>query len=424
MPSRLSGLATVFAACVVAVAAPFAPAASEKPELQRLTYQVLDLVIMPDGKVVFPVPGPKKTGELAKQQATREDQLIKQIVQSVQPSSWQQNGGRGTIDYLPMTGSLVVQQTPEIHQQIGELLTSLRRQQETQVALEVRVVTVSKECLQQLEAKSASSLQGKPILLTDDQVRQLIQTATGDVRTSIMQMPRVTLFPGQLGVVNIVDNEAFVAESCIGDDIGEAKAESTGTGVSLKALPRVSADRRFIQVSFKLEQTESPFPGEITGRSVAAKVTIPDGGTIVLSGPWKGQMRRVEYGPPILSDIPYLNRLFRNLGYSCEPQMELVLVTPRILFDQDTPIEPAPAAPGCCKRSQSENGDRGSIAPAASIQRATEPAPMKSSAERSSAALAELLKAYEQACAAGNTTEAKKFATAALLLDPTCFNRK
>jgi hypothetical protein len=44
--------------------------------------------------------------------------------------------------------------------------------------------------------------------------------------------------------------------------------------------------------------------------------------------------------------------------------------------------------------------------------------------EREAVVLAELLKAYEAACAEGKTVEAKKFARAALIIEPTCFRKK
>ena len=43
---------------------------------------------------------------------------------------------------------------------------------------------------------------------------------------------------------------------------------------------------------------------------------------------------------------------------------------------------------------------------------------------RQAKAVAELVKAYEEACAAGHVEEAEKFAKAALTLDPMCFCHK
>ena len=48
-------------------------------------------------------------------------------------------------------------------------------------------------------------------------------------------------------------------------------------------------------------------------------------------GPKRLTEARNEYGPPVLSKIPYVNRLFRNVGYGRCAEHVLVLVTPRII---------------------------------------------------------------------------------------------
>jgi general secretion pathway protein D len=45
--------------------------------------------------------------------------------------------------------------------------------------------------------------------------------------------------------------------------------------------------------------------------------------------------QRSEYGPPILSKIPYINRLFKNVGYGRETDSLLVMVTPRIIVQEE-----------------------------------------------------------------------------------------
>src|SRR5262249_6708765 len=72
--------------------------------------------------------------------ATREDQLIELIQHTIAPHSWASMGGQGTIDYFPMTMSLVINQTPDIQEQIAELLETLRRLQDAEVAVEIRLI--------------------------------------------------------------------------------------------------------------------------------------------------------------------------------------------------------------------------------------------------------------------------------------------
>lgn len=55
------------------------------------------------------------------------DELIKTITQVVEPKSWQEHGGRGTIDYFPPLGTeLIVLQTAEVHERLNTYLMALR----------------------------------------------------------------------------------------------------------------------------------------------------------------------------------------------------------------------------------------------------------------------------------------------------------
>ena len=64
-------------------------------------------------------------------------------------------------------------------------------------------------------------------------------------------------------------------------------------------------------------------------------VNVPDGGTVVLGGLKTMSEGRNEAGPPILSKIPYLNRLFRNVGWGRDGQTLMIMVTPRIIINEE-----------------------------------------------------------------------------------------
>jgi hypothetical protein len=59
---------------------------------------------------------------------TPED-LIKLVTDTVEPFSWQANGGEGTIDFFPLGRALVVRQTAGVQEQVGDILEVLRRLQ-------------------------------------------------------------------------------------------------------------------------------------------------------------------------------------------------------------------------------------------------------------------------------------------------------
>ncbi|MBV9126163.1 MAG: hypothetical protein JO112_22670, partial [Planctomycetes bacterium] len=69
--------------------------------------------------------------------------------------------------------------------------------------------------------------------------------------------------------------------------------------------------------------------------SVQTTVMVPDGGTVLLGGLKTLREGRNEFGPPILSKIPYINRLFKNVGYGREAESLLIMVTPRIIINEE-----------------------------------------------------------------------------------------
>ncbi len=69
--------------------------------------------------------------------------------------------------------------------------------------------------------------------------------------------------------------------------------------------------------------------------SVTTTVSVPDGGTVLLGGIKRLSEGRNEFGVPILDKIPYLNRLFKNVGVGRETQSLMMMVTPRIIIQEE-----------------------------------------------------------------------------------------
>jgi type II secretory pathway component GspD/PulD (secretin) len=74
---------------------------------------------------------------------TMQEQLMALITNTIEPKSWANQGGQGTIDYYPLTLALAINQTPDIIDQIAELLAALRRLQDQEVAVEVRFISIA-----------------------------------------------------------------------------------------------------------------------------------------------------------------------------------------------------------------------------------------------------------------------------------------
>jgi len=71
-------------------------------------------------------------------------------------------------------------------------------------------------------------------------------------------------------------------------------------------------------------------------------VNVPDGGTVLMGGLKRLNEGRNEFGPPILSKIPYINRLFKNIGYGREAESLMIMVTPRIIINEEEELKAVP----------------------------------------------------------------------------------
>ena len=63
---------------------------------------------------------------------------------------------------------------------------------------------------------------------------------------------------------------------------------------------------------------------------------------VLLGGLKTVQEGRNEFGPPFLSKIPYLNRLFKNVGIGRETKHIMIMVTPRIIISSEEELAQAP----------------------------------------------------------------------------------
>jgi type II secretory pathway component GspD/PulD (secretin) len=68
---------------------------------------------------------------------------------------------------------------------------------------------------------------------------------------------------------------------------------------------------------------------------VQTTVSVPDGGTVLLGGIKRLREGRNEAGVPILGQIPYLSRLFKNTGVGRETESLMLMVTPRIIIQEE-----------------------------------------------------------------------------------------
>jgi type II secretory pathway component GspD/PulD (secretin) len=358
--------------------------------LVERVYPIADLIV-PISEDVSTGDSPAKQAEPAK---TLESKLMNLLCSSVAPESWKDNGGLATMQYFPLGMSLVIRQTADVHERIAALLAELRRPHDVEVAVELRLLQVSNEAALEVERIAEKENKGQ-ILLRDEQLLRLLKSTQISRETQIMQAPKLTVFNGQRARINVVQAQCFLtgfqSEKVNGKVVYTPQQETIETGIKAAIRPLVSADRGTVELSLCLNlanldapiplvpvqlpiphTVESPRTGSTTNHQpivfqqflqqpkvstikVERVFKIPDGQTVLVdAGTVTVESRSSEYGPPVLSRVPYVNRLFRTVGYGQLKQRLFVLVTPRIIINQEeeqllrsranVPSLPAPAS--------------------------------------------------------------------------------
>jgi len=402
------------------------------------------------------------------------DSLIELITSTVQPQTWTDMGGPGSIAPFPTNLSIVVSHTQEVHEEVVDLLEQLRRLQDLQVTIEVRFITLNDNFFERIGVDfdfdiddnidrpgmgfgriiapgappgvepsrdtldfdnrghdqdsvtvglSAGTDTGPVFsadldipfrqntfglsapqfggfdpsagasigfaILSDIEAYFFIQAAQGDRRSNVLQAPKVTLFNGQMAFVSDTSQSPFVISviPVVGDFAAAQQPVivvlSEGTFLTVQAV--VSEDRRFVRLTvvpffsrigddvrtFQFTGTETtttdtsaegwinPDNANDNRRtnntnqatvtrsgttvqlptfsfiSVTTTVSVPDGGTVLLGGIKRLSEGRNEFGVPMLNKIPYLNRLFKNVGIGRETQSLMMMVTPRIIIQEE-----------------------------------------------------------------------------------------
>jgi general secretion pathway protein D len=225
-------------------------------------------------------------------------------------------------------------------------------------------------------------------ILSDIETYLFISAAQGDKRSNVLQAPKVTLFNGQQAFVSDSSQTPFVMSviPVVGDFAAAQQPVivvlSEGTHMTVQAV--VSNDRRFVRLTIvplfssigavntfqftgsQTSTTSSTAEGWVdplnpsnsrrtnngsagttttsgttvqlptfSSVSVATTVSVPDGGTVLLGGIKRLREGRNEDGVPILNKIPYINRLFKNTGIGRETQSLMMMVTPRIIIQEE-----------------------------------------------------------------------------------------
>lgn len=374
-------------------------------------------------------------------------ELMALIESTISPDVWLNAGGTATMSPFSQNLSLIVNAPQETHEQIADLLKSLRALQNLQVTIEVRFIKLSDSFFEKMgvnfqiqlddntgnripredsgpsiaigietdpSSQNPNSLiptadldirlsqgsfgttipsfggfdpgAGSTIgvaILSDIEMFLFLQAAQGNKRSNVLQAPKVTMFDGQFGTINDTTSRPFVLgyAPIVGDfAVGQRPIIVVlNEGTQMNVQPVVSPDKRFVRLTMmpqftRLGATDRQFtfqgkrstrtgtsilnpsnglptPGRnneeeivegitvqqpsFSQTSVSTTVTVPDGGTILMGGIKRLSEERIEKGTPILSKIPYINRLFKNNAIGRDTETLMFTVTPRIIIPEE-----------------------------------------------------------------------------------------
>jgi tetratricopeptide (TPR) repeat protein len=342
---------------------------------------------------------PLRGEEAEVEERDREGQRWAEFIrQNVRPSTWG-NGdtnvvGAHSIQYRD--GKLIVNQTPEVQDQIRDLLASFRRARTVQVAIIARFIEISEDFLESfgvdMSIKSGRDGSARQFNMTTENDPNVSLTALGgadgngglslnasflgttDVtaiisavrkerRGNILTAPRITCFNTQQARVTIARSRSYIQSY---DSSGYPEVGELTSGIELVVQPFVSADRRYITLNlyptvnkdddirtFTYSQgtTTIPDPGDpgstivvedqreiqlpdSSQRVVRTTVSVPDGGTLLIGGLAEANETDGTATTPILGDIPLIKHLFRSKRKLDTRRNLIVLVTAHII-EQD-----------------------------------------------------------------------------------------
>lgn len=296
---------------------------------------------------------------------------------------------RGSVSIDVRTNTLIIQDIPKKIEEIRDLVSRLDVPVK-QVMIEARIVTASTEFAKELgvkwgvahdniSSKKRVMVGGSQTTLTD--IREATIDTTTGLRTYDITSPndlavdlgidKVGTSSLAVGIMNadniVLDLELSALQS---DGHGEVVASpkvltadkqkaliASGTQIPYgESTSSGAAAVKFINAELRLEVTPSITPdgrvnmdlainkdspgsvlsnGALTINSnrIATSVLVDDGQTVVLGGVFTTDMLKGVTKTPLLGDIPFLGRLFKQDVTRNEKKELLIFVTPRLLND-------------------------------------------------------------------------------------------
>ncbi|MHC4221682.1 MAG: type II secretion system protein GspD, partial [Planctomycetota bacterium] len=366
--------------------------------------------------------------ELLEEAQERADELMLLIQETIEPDSWYEAGGEGTITVYGGK-KLIVRQTNSVHSELEKLLAEMRKSLGHQVSIEARFLLVGENFLEDIgidfdvthlpfyeekfigsqladgelvdlyefeptnnlimdqshinhTRQSDTQITGSlpsvaeaagislgfgGLILNNLQVDFLLRATQAHRDSRSLTAPKVSVLSGESASLRVQRRIIYPADvEPEVKEIGDSGASylrlrfrkgSITTGTILNITPTITPDRKNVLLNITAELIDflgwEPyvfdfgstidsitylFPETEVSR-IQTRVSVPDGGTLLLGGQKVTAETELESGVPILSKIPYLGRLFSNRSKIKDQKILLVLVQPTIILREEAEAE-------------------------------------------------------------------------------------
>ena len=306
---------------VMPMAIPISTATPPKPvKPQSRIFEVADLVFEP---ILIPGAAARENTRIANAKT-----LTKLIVAMVKSESWERHGGAGKLDFIAASDCLCVTNTPEIVADVAKMLENLRKMQDQQVVIKVSYFTVPVG----FGAKAGWAGKGKTStkLWTACEAEKAYELMRADRQLCVMSAPTMTIIDGQAVTAMVGQIIPDRQPLTLVNATEPTDPKSVEVGLKFLCTPTVSADGQSIQLKMETEYTS--LSGTV---SSPINVALPEGNSaLVFLGNQKA-VERFETRVQALSQVPYLDRMFRTVGVKSVEQEVYQIVTARVLKPGD-----------------------------------------------------------------------------------------
>jgi len=236
------------------------------------------------------------------------DEIRRRIIETIDPNSWSDAGGQGSIT-VSRGGKLLVRHTPEVHQRIEKLRAAMESSSRVQVVVDSRFILVPSDANEVREFLAKADIDSVPALgdpnityhhLDSKQYGPFSIVVWSTPGAKSLAAPKMVVFEGETAEMR-TQKEVFYRSGYIepnrpGEE-PEPKVDSMNIGARLKVLPKLVADSQYIQLTLEFEISnllgfekrmyKGKYPYEIPTVdtvSSSVRVSVLNGGALIIAG--------------------------------------------------------------------------------------------------------------------------------------------